>query len=140
MQMRPGRPPRGADRADPIPPGDFLPLRDDVLFKVIIDAENAAAVVDHHRSPPEELLAGEGDLTVRDRTNRRPLGQADVHAGVRLPGISVDHPARAEVYGAILLHRRKERSPPSRGGHTGEPTEKLRLFRLDPAQRRIVEF
>src|SRR5512140_3424687 len=140
MQMRPRRPPRCADRPDPIPPEDLLPLSDGELLQVIVDAEDPAAVVDHHRSPAEELLGREGDPAVGDRPDRRSLRQADVHGGVRHPAIAVDHPARAEIRGAVLLHRRKERDPPARGGHLGEPPGELRRLRSDPDQRRVVEF
>src|SRR4030067_1148758 len=99
-------PPRAALR----PPGT-TPMR-----QMIMEAEKASPVVQHHRVPSEELLPRERHGPVRDRHDGRPRRKIHIPAGVGGGGLAVDDPAGAESLRPELRHRREKREPPRGGG------------------------
>src|SRR3990170_2081846 len=134
------RPSARAYRADPLPANDLLPLGDITMLQMVIDAEQASPVVQHHRVPSEELLPRERHGPVRDRHDGRPRRKIHVHAGVGGAGLAVDDPAGAESLRPELRHRREKREPPRGGG--GDPGKTLFQpsgFPVDPFQCLAVE-
>src|SRR3990172_6739094 len=139
VEVRTRGAPARAHRADPLPFPHALSLRYHGFLEVVIDAEQAAPVVQHNGPSPEKLLAGERHGARRDRPHGRPRRKVEVHPRVGAAGFSIDHPAGAETSGPVILDRREERKIPGGRGDGGKPNLQLLRLPADPLEGTGVE-
>src|SRR5690606_17203969 len=90
VQVRPGDPAGGADRADRIAGRDPVTWPDFDGAQMTVHREQAAAMVEPDRLAVEEIIAGVDDAAVGRGDDGRSGGGRDVHPAVRAPRLTVE--------------------------------------------------
>ena len=96
MEVRPGGTTRLPDPPEHLAPSDFVSLFHGPLAEVEIHGDQSVSVIQEQTSAGKEEVSGEDHLAVGDRQHGSSLGDAEVRARVRTPGLTVEEPSRAE--------------------------------------------
>src|SRR5690606_2808606 len=120
MQVWPGDPTRGADRADSLTSSDVRTWLHGDGAEVADHAEQASAVIEPDGVTVEEVIARVDHLCGQWRAHRRACWCGDVHPAVGVARLAIENPAQAKGTGAPPCDRGLHAQVESLGGRFAE--------------------